>query len=120
MIKIISSIIYLLQTIFKLSLPSSHNSIIYELDALKSLPFNEEYKYAADYNQYLSLIKNGHKFKNMFGLTLTNIENNGYISKMREKSYQEYIVINKKYNRFFGEIYWKARLLLLRFTKTNL
>ena len=102
---------------FSLSLPSSHNSIIYLTENLKKNPFNEIYKYGADYSQYLDLKENKKKFINLRKYKITELRDDGYIFRNKKNSYLDYTKINLSKLRIFGYIYWKIRytiLILLR------
>ena len=113
--KAILFLIHKMEISLKLSLPSSHNSIIYLTKILKSFPFNEEYICASDYNQYLELLKSKHKFINKRSLRITNISSQGFIAKRRLMSYEECIKINFSKKNFIGFIYWKIKKFLLNF-----
>ena len=102
---------------FKLVLPSSHNSIIYSSESIKKNIFDCKYKFGADFNQYYNLLQNNHEFINKTNLKLTNINKNGYISRNKELSYQDYIDILDKFSFKFGYFYWSIRLRLLRLKK---
>ena len=99
---------------FNLSLPSSHNSIIYDLKTLRDNKFNYLYKCGSDFDQYHNLLKNKHTFSFHKRLKLTNISNKGFISKNREISYKNYLDILNKNSYKFGYFYWYLRLRLLR------
>lgn len=110
-------IFHALQIYFRLSLPSSHNSIIYLTEHLKKSPFNEIYKYGADYSQYLDLKANKKKFINLRMFKITELRDDGYIFRNKKNSYLDYAKINLSKLRIFGYIYWKIRykiLILLR------
>jgi len=102
---------------FKLVLPSSHNAIIYSAESIKENIFDCKYKCGADFNQYYNLLQINHEFINKTNLKLTNINNNGYISRNKELSYRDYIDILDKFSFKFGYFYWSIRLRLLRLKK---
>ena len=78
---ILRKLVYFIQISLNLSLPSSHNAIIYLTENLKDLPFNEKYKFGADYNQYLDLLFKKYKFKNLKRIKITQLRDDGYIFK---------------------------------------
>ena len=106
-------LIHKLERSLKFSLPSSHNSIIYLTEAIRRFPFNEEYICASDYDQYLRLLNNNHKFIKKRGVKISNISNQGYIAKRKLESYQECIRINFLKQNFSAIIYWKIKKFLL-------
>ena len=103
-----------IEIFFKLKLPSCHNSIIYDAKLLKKNKFNYSYKCGSDFDQYYNLLKIKHRFWTNRGLKLTNISNQGYISKNIEVSYEDYINILDKHSYKFGYFYWYLRLRLLK------
>ena len=103
-----------IEILFKLRLPSSHNSILYLTQNLKRFYFKEKYKYAADYNQYLEMLNDNQKFLNKINFKITNISNEGFISKRRKDSYKDCIIINLDKHRIIGTIYWKIKLFILK------
>ena len=109
----IKLLIHKIEILFKFSLPSSHNSIIYLTKILQFFPFNEEYICASDYNQYLELLQDKHKFINKRSLKITNISTQGFIAKRQLMSYKECIKINYLKKHFLGFIYWKIKKFLL-------
>ena len=102
------------EILLKLRLPSSHNSILYLNRILKRFYFNEKYKYAADYNQYLEMLNHDQKFLNKKNFKVINISNDGYIAKRRKESYEDCIRINFDKRRIIGIIYWKIKLIILK------
>ena len=98
-------------------MPSSHNSIIYEVKALKRHKFKERYLCAADYEQYLALKKSKHRFVYSKRFKITNINANGFIAKNKIKSYIEYIDINYLYQYHIVSQYWQYRLFILKLLK---
>ena len=109
----LKKIINSLEIAFKLRLPSSHNSILYLTKSLKKFYFNEKFKCAADYNQYLEMLEGNQNFLNKINYQIVNISDNGFISQRRSESYQDCIKINTDKNRVFGIIYWKFKLFIL-------
>ena len=105
------------ESFLKLSLPSSHNAIIYSSLILKKFLFNEDYICASDYDQYQKMIKNKSKFIYKKNLKLSTISSIGFISQRKFASYSEYIKINKDNNFVFNYFYWLLRLKLLKFIK---
>ena len=105
------------ESYLKLSLPSSHNAIIYSSLILKKYLFNEDYICASDYDQYQKMIKNKSKFIYKKNLKLSTISSIGFISQRKFASYSEYLKINKDNNLVFNYFYWLLRLKLLKFIK---
>ena len=105
------------ESFFRLSLPSSHNAIIYSSLILKKYLFNETYICASDYDQYQKMINNKSKFIYRKNLKLSTISSNGFISRRKFASYSEYIKINKDNKLNFSCFYWLLRLKLLKFIK---
>ena len=68
------------ESFLKLSLPSSHNAIIYSSLILKKYLFNEDYICASDYDQYQKMIINKSKFIYKKNLKLSTISSIGFIS----------------------------------------
>tara|TARA_B100000212_G_C27385019_1_gene538986 strand:+ start:5204 stop:5944 length:741 start_codon:yes stop_codon:yes gene_type:complete len=105
------------ESILKLRLPSSHNSIIYATKALKNNTFNCNYLFGADFDQFLNLYKGKHKFIYKRMDKISNINKDGFISTNKENSYQDYINILNHHSYKFGYFYWIVRLKLLRLKK---
>jgi len=103
-----------LEVLFKLRLPSSHNSILYLTKNLKRFYFKEKYKFAADYNQYLEMLIDDQKFLYRRNFKITNISNDGFIAKKRKESYKDCIIINIDKRRIISSIYWKIKLFILQ------
>ncbi len=116
-INFLKKIIHNFECFFKLSMPSSHNAIIFSSLTLKKYLFNENYICASDYDQYQKMIKNKSKFIYRKNLKLSTISSNGFVSKRKFKSYCEYIKINKVNNFVFNYFYWLLRLQLLKLIK---
>ena len=112
-VRTLKLLIHKLERSLKFSLPSSHNSIIYLTKAIKGFPFNEEYICASDYDQYLRLLNDNHKFMNKKGFKISNISNQGYIARRKLESYQECIKINFLKKNFSAFIYWKIKKFLI-------
>lgn len=112
--KVIKKICFSFENVFRLCLPSSHNSIIYYRRAIERSKFNESFKFGADYDQYLTLLKKRHKFSYKTNFKISNISRLGYISQNKESSYIDYININKKKFRILGYYYWYIRLFILK------
>ena len=110
-------ILHNFESFFKLSLPSSHNAIVYSSLLLKKYLFNEDYICASDYDQYQKMIKNKSTFIYKKNLKLSTISSVGFISQRKFTSYSEYIKINKDNNFVFNYFYWLLRLKLLKFIK---
>lgn len=114
---IIEMLFIKLENIFKLRMPSSHNSIIYSADSIKRNKFIEHFKFGADYEQYLSLLKYKHTLIYKLKSKITRINSKGYIAKNKIKSYKDYININKLNSKYLGYFYWKLRLFILNIFK---
>ena len=112
-VRTLKLLIHKLERSLQFSLPSSHNSIIYLTETIKRFPFNEEYICASDYDQYLRLLNDNHKFINKKCFKISNISNQGYIAKRKLESYQECIKINFLIKNFSALIYWKIKKFLL-------
>tara|TARA_Y100001978_G_C23606365_1_gene391367 strand:- start:109 stop:855 length:747 start_codon:yes stop_codon:yes gene_type:complete len=110
----LKTILHNFECFLKLSLPSSHNAIIYSSFILKRYLFNENYICASDYDQYQKMIKNKSKFIYKKNLKISTISSNGFISKRKFASYIEYIKINKNNNFVFNYFYWLLKLKLLK------
>ena len=82
-------------------------------EVIKGFPFNEEYICASDYDQYLRLLIDNHKFINKKRFKISNISNQGYIAKRKLESYQECIKINFSLKNFSAFTYWKIKKFLL-------
>ena len=106
--------IHFLEQIFSLSLPSSHNSIIYKKEILEKTPFLTQYICAADYQQYLEIKKKRHRFFYRKDLIISNLISQGYIFRRRLKSYNEALKINKNQKNLAGYLYWKFRIFLYK------
>ncbi len=114
---ILKNIFIKFESMLKLRLPSSHNSIIYTTKALKNNKFNCNYLFGADFDQMLNLYKRKHKFIHKSMDKISTINKDGYISINRENSYQDYINILNYHSYKFGYFYWIIRLKLLRLKK---
>ena len=87
---------------------------MYLTQNLKRFYFNENYKFAADYNQYLEMLIDDQKFLYKKNFKIINISNDGFIAKEEKESYKDCIIINIDKRRKIGSIYWKIKLFILK------
>mgnify|MGYP001295487110 CR=1 FL=1 len=94
---------------------SSEKPVLRITKNFKPYYFNEKFKCAADYNQYLEMLEDNQNFIDKRKYKIVNISNDGFISKRRSESYQDCIKINSEKGRIIGIIYWKMKSLIFLF-----
>ncbi len=78
-------------------LPTSHQGILYRLDAIKKYPFNISFKLAADFDQYIRMTNDNGRKMPVADFPLSKVEAGGVSDLHRSRSRNEYKKIIMKH-----------------------